>query len=919
MDTAQTGNSEATDVSNLNDAVKKERNFPALDLKDQSTLSTENHPVLVVQSPKTPTLSRKLKAVSLDSEPQQQTNSLEVSRDVFSMPNTPKRQIKQKLSCDFDDGAPKCTLAPSFSSNLKKFASNNSISGSQTLKTLPEINALQDFSDCPIPEPQKVRTKGLLERRGSNASLTIDLGSSQSITDVKPVPLSRLNTAKSVSNLYLSSMSTVEKCVCAKKCEIKTNSSERRNSKTETCGNCTIYESVPKLSSCKVRCQNLKRCNCCSKSRRKSLSNENLYVPPCGFCETENRESPELRNGKGNNRKAVFPRQPDLEASQLLSDDFKMHLQNIQYLQTAGNVLSVEELKSACEISRVPKLHQEFWEVPLNLQEKCYVSGSQSKNRYRGVLPNEHSRVHLPSSGGYIHANYIKGPDYTETAYIATQGPLSHTCTDFWEMVWHSQCKCIVMLTGLVEKGRNKCELYFPLGKKSGTTERTFFYVKTPKVRDKFTFEAKNYTEFETETYEFEEKNEVTFGKYHIKYVRQRDLDECQIRELQLRKTDLNVEARTVYHYWLSIWPDHKMANPEQVLKMAMDVLRTVEGSRNDISGDCGKDDLTTHQSSKSVDCKASGEVVSQKEASTSSRFRFDMMGASEVSIDCSTGDSVTQNSTTKFNFDISEASCSDTTISVSDALYVSESSIENRTTRTFTVSTSSSTVSNQNSTTSISQSSTNTNTNQSRFDVEQSSNKVSRSSGSFEDSSCVFQQIELVGEKVGTLSAGGGLGFSQDDGKAELRRGEAAHLDQETSTAQVKSREGSISDFNKETLSNRCSLDSKLGNLNKMTNLKSQFKREVCVALKSKTSSLERKKSAENVRLPVIVHCSAGIGRTGCFLAILNGIQQLKANVNVDVLAILCSLRLNRGGMVQTAEQYELIHRVLTLYSETM
>lgn len=86
---------------------RKERNFPNLQL--QTT-----QPVLVVQSPKTPTLSRKFKAVSLDSEPptKQSSNCLEVtSRDVFSMPNTPKRQIKQKLSCDLDDGKQK-TLTP---------------------------------------------------------------------------------------------------------------------------------------------------------------------------------------------------------------------------------------------------------------------------------------------------------------------------------------------------------------------------------------------------------------------------------------------------------------------------------------------------------------------------------------------------------------------------------------------------------------------------------------------------------------------------------------------------------------------------------------------------------------------------------------------------------------------------------------
>lgn len=826
-------NSESTSTNN----TKKERNFPALDLKDQATLSTDTQPVLVVHSPKTPTLSRKLKAVSLDSEPQPQTNTLEVSRDVFSMPNTPKRQFKQKLSCDFDDGAPKSTLAPSFSSNLKKFASNNSISGSQTLKTLPEINALQDFSDCPTPEPQKIRAKGLLERRGSNASLTIDLGSSQNITEVKPVPLSRLNTAKSVSNLYLSSMSTAQQCVCVKKCEAKVNSDRRKSQ--EACGNCTIYESVPKVMSCKARCQNLKRCSCCSKSRRKSLSNENLYVPPCGFCENESKESLELRNCKGNSRKAVFPRQPDLEASQLLSDDFKLHLQNIQYLQTAGNILSIPKLKQVCE--RVPKLHQEFWEVPLNLQEKCYVSGSQSKNRYKGVLPNEHSRVPLPV-GGYIHANYIKGPDYTETAYIATQGPLSNTCTDFWEMVWYSQCKCIVMLTGLVEKGRNKCELYFPLGKKSDSEEKSFLYVKTAKVRDKFTFEQKNYTEYDTEIFEFEEKNHVTFGKYHISYVTQRDLDECQIRHLELRKTDASIEPRLIYHYWFNNWPDHKMANPEQVLKMAVDVLDVIEGIKSD--SNLTKRNNDDDEEVFSINVSKKEQSCVNKEAGNS---KFDLTCNSDRKNNISQGISTnnvvkTTNENSRFSFNVTSEK---STVSFSNIVDIRRSKTE------FLY----------------------TSTNESSVGL--SSHK---------------QRKKVVNENLTKECSVSTTVTCQED---------------QTNTN--KSREGSISDFNKETLSNRCSLDSKLGNLNKISDFKSQFTRH------------ERKKSAEHIKLPVVVHCSAGIGRTGCFLAILNGIQQLKSNNNVDVLAILCSLRLNRGGMVQNAEQYELIHRVLRLYSESI
>ena len=327
--------------------LKKERNFPTLDLSEQSTLNTCPHPILEIQSPKTPTLSRKLKAVSLDSDPPKQSTSLEVARDVFSMPNTPKRQIKHKLSCEFDDGNHKTTLTPNFSSNLKKFASNNSISGSQTLKTLPEIMTLQDFSDNRT-EPVRIKAKGLLERRGSNASLTIDLGSNSSISE-KPTTFVRLNAAKSVSNLNLTTFGSNDRCSCVM---LERKPSERRKSQ-EACGNCIIYESVPsKANGCKTnKCGAIpKRCNCSSiKCRRKSLSNENLYVPPCGFCQKGAYKDCATKHCKGY-RKAYYPRQPDVDASQLLSEDFKMHLENVQYLQTAGSVLSISDLKMACEV-----------------------------------------------------------------------------------------------------------------------------------------------------------------------------------------------------------------------------------------------------------------------------------------------------------------------------------------------------------------------------------------------------------------------------------------------------------------------------------------------------------------------------------------------------------------------------------------
>ncbi|KAK6482369.1 receptor-type tyrosine-protein phosphatase R-like [Huso huso] len=58
-----------------------------------------------------------------------------------------------------------------------------------------------------------------------------------------------------------------------------------------------------------------------------------------------------------------------------------------------------------------------------------------------------------------------------------------------------------------------------------------------------------------------------------------------------------------------------------------------------------------------------------------------------------------------------------------------------------------------------------------------------------------------------------------------------------------------------------------------------------------------EEDRKASAGRGPVIVHCSAGIGRTGCFIATTTGCRQLKQEGVVDVLSIACQLRLDRHG----------------------
>ncbi|XP_075071915.1 tyrosine-protein phosphatase non-receptor type 6 [Mixophyes fleayi] len=236
----------------------------------------------------------------------------------------------------------------------------------------------------------------------------------------------------------------------------------------------------------------------------------------------------------------------------------RVHLKK-PYYSTRVNAADIEsrmkELNKTSEKEETSKAG--FWEEfdalqkqDTNLYERREGQRpeNKSKNRYKNILPFDHTRVKLHGrdqniiGSDYINANYVTnqlwGHEEPPKHFIACQGSLASTTGDFWEMVWQEDSRIIVMTTKEIEKGRTKCVTYWP---DVGT-------------------------------------NGKEFGQYWVEIIAEHEAMEYKIRTMRVSRTDNRSSARKIIHYQYLSWPDHGVpSDPGGVLSFLGEVNRMQE------------------------------------------------------------------------------------------------------------------------------------------------------------------------------------------------------------------------------------------------------------------------------------------------------------------------------------------------------
>ncbi|XP_008109152.2 receptor-type tyrosine-protein phosphatase beta isoform X1 [Anolis carolinensis] len=208
-------------------------------------------------------------------------------------------------------------------------------------------------------------------------------------------------------------------------------------------------------------------------------------------------------------------------SSPIKVNQFEMHFTK---LQADSNYLLSKEYEDLKDVGR---------------NQSCDIAllpENRGKNRYNNILPYDTTRVKLSNvdddpCSDYINASYVPGNNFRRE-YIATQGPLPGTKDDFWKMAWEQNVHNVVMVTQCVEKGRVKCDHYWPF-----------------------------------------DQDSLYYGDLIVQMLSESVLPEWTIREFKICSEEQLDSSRLIRQFHYTVWPDHGVPETTQSL---IQFVRTV-------------------------------------------------------------------------------------------------------------------------------------------------------------------------------------------------------------------------------------------------------------------------------------------------------------------------------------------------------
>lgn len=162
----------------------------------------------------------------------------------------------------------------------------------------------------------------------------------------------------------------------------------------------------------------------------------------------------------------------------------------------------------------------------------AYASPKLSPTYEPSVLQSNPNYVNTTIPKSVIEAEPTVADNVYNKIYIATQGCLSTTVYQFWSMIWQEDVRIIIMTTKEIERGKVKCERYWPDLNKTEVIKK---------------YAISNESESSTQDY--------TLRRFQVV-----NKDECNT-------------MRTIYHFHFTAWPDHGVpSEPGRVLNILLDV-----------------------------------------------------------------------------------------------------------------------------------------------------------------------------------------------------------------------------------------------------------------------------------------------------------------------------------------------------------